>query len=182
MAEAARLKLVMAKITSAAEAHMDRGKLNEQLRQAAVLGASEALHLLLARNADDADREGRTPLIEAAWRGYPGIVRALVKAGAKLDSRDADGKSAVSWAAINGHAGVLSELAAAGTSVDQPDREGFTPLMRAAWNGHLDAVRALVRAGADRSARNRLDRNALDYARDQGNRSVLLALAGGKTQ
>ena len=65
MAEAARLELVMAKITSAAEAHMDRGKLNKKLRQASVLGDSEALHVLLARNADadDADREGRTPAI-----------------------------------------------------------------------------------------------------------------------
>ncbi len=183
-AEAARLKLVMAKVSTATETNTDRGKLNEQLRQAAVLGDSEALHVLLARNADadDTDREGRTPLIEAAWRGYPGIVRALVKAGAKLDSQDAGGKSALSWAAINGHAGVISELAAAGAEVDATDREGFTPLMRAAWNGHLDAVRALVRAGADPTARNRLGRNALDYARDQGNRAILLVLGESQSQ
>lgn len=176
---AARLKNLMTRVARTAGSDGNRAELNEQLRHAAVLGDSEAVHVLLARNADadDADQEGRTPLIEAAWRGYSRIVEALVRAGAKLDARDDSGKNAVAWAAINGHAGVIARMVDAGARVDLPDADGFTPLMRAAWNGHTAAVEALLSAGARADVRNRHGRSAADYAREQGNARVLSALA-----
>ena len=177
--EAQVLKKIMSKVTQATGSGGEREKVNEQLRHAAVLGDVEALYVLLAKNADadDADQDGRTPLIEAAWRGHMGIVSALVGAGARIDSRDKTGKTSVAWAAINGHADVVAELLKAGSSADISDDEGFTPLMRAAWNGHVDVVRALIRAGADSQRRNQAGRTATDYARDLGLRPVLQALA-----
>jgi TPR repeat protein len=169
-----QLKQLMAMVTTATGAAGESTKLNEQLRHAAVLGDTESVHVLLAKNADadDADEEGRTPIIEAAWRGYPAIVKALINAGARLEGKDATGKDAMAWAAINGHAHVVASLIAEGAPVDSPDQDGFTPLMRAAWNGHTAVVMELVRAGARGDLRNRFGRSARDYAREQRNQPI----------
>jgi TPR repeat protein len=184
MVASARLKTLMRNVAPAAQAGGEQSVVNEQLRHAAVLGDSESVHVLLARNADadDADREGRTPLIEAAWRGYPGIINALVSAGARMDARDSSGKDALSWAAINGHVTVIRALAAAGAPLNARDRDGLTALMRAAWNGHDRAVAALIAAGADAGLRDRAGRSAFDYAREQRDGRVLAALGNSRGQ
>jgi ankyrin repeat protein len=176
-----KLNKLMAIVAPTEGAAGESAKLNEQLRHAAVLGDTESVHVLLARNADadNADEEGRTPLIEAAWRGYPGIVKALVDAGARFGAKDATGKDAMAWASINGHAGVVASLISAGCPIDAADKDGFTPLMRAAWNGHAAVVAELVRAGARSDLRNRFGRSAHDYAREQRNTRVLKVLTGG---
>jgi ankyrin repeat protein len=88
-------------------------------------------------------------VIEAAWRGYPRIVKSLIDNGANLNATDGTGKIAVMWAAINGHAPVIMNLLAAGAPLDERDKEGLSALMRAAWNGYADAVRALLAAKAN---------------------------------
>ncbi len=88
---------MMAFVAPASGSPGEKAEINDQLRHAAVLGHSESVHVLLAKNADadNADEEERTPLIEAAWRGYPGIIQALINAGARLDVKDATGKDAM---------------------------------------------------------------------------------------
>ena len=155
-----------------------RRDIEERLRAAATLGDTEEVEQLLAANADieTADEDGRTPLIEAAWRGYGRIAMKLLQAGAQLDKADRSGNAPIAWAAINGHTNLIVMLIEAGASVDIIDSQGFTPLMRAAWNGHGASVTALLAAGAQPRQANRMGKTAIDYARLSGNPGVLRLL------
>lgn len=155
-----------------------RRDIEEKLRAAATLGDSEEVEQLLAANADveTADEDGRTPLIEAAWRGYGRIATKLLQAGAQLDKTDRSGNAPIAWAAINGHTNLIVLLIKAGAAVDVVDSQGFTPLMRAAWNGHGASVNALLAAGAQPRQANRMGKTAIDYARLSGNPGVLRLL------
>lgn len=146
-------------------------ELSERLRIAAALGDVESVYVLLAQgaDADDADLDGRTALIEAAWRGYSRIVKALIDNGANLSSFDNTRKNALMWAAINGHAEVLLGLLAAGSPIDEQDNEGITALMRAAWNSHTAAVKILVNAGARIDIQDKKGLTALQYGDRAGN-------------
>jgi hypothetical protein len=108
----------------------------DKLREAAALGDFETATIMLTQgaDADSSDEDGRTALIEAAWRGYANIIATLIQQGASLGQSDASGKSPLAWAAINGHVAVSRLLLDAGQNPDIPDDEGITPLMRAAWN------------------------------------------------
>ena len=152
-----------------------KGQLSERLRIAAALGDVEAVHVLLAQGADanDADLDGRTALIEAAWRGYDRIVKALIDNGANLAAADNTGKTALMWAGINGHSKVSKMMIDAGIPIDVQDDEGFTALMRAAWNRHPGTVRTLLAAKAKADIKDKSGKTALDYAIQEGNTEVV---------
>ena len=156
-----------------------KSELSERLRIAAALGDVESVHVLLAQgaDADDPDQDGRTAVIEAAWRGYPRIVKSLIDNGANLNATDETGKTAVMWAAINGHAPVITNLLAARAPLDERDKEGLSALMRAAWNGHADAVRALLAAKANTGLVDKKGLRAIDYARRSNNRMTVQLLS-----
>lgn len=155
-------------------------QLGERLRIAAALGDVEAIFLLLAHGADanDSDLDGRTALIEAAWRGYPTIVNALIDKGADLGHTDHTGKTPLVWAAINGHEQVATRLIAAGSPIDRVDEDGTSALMRAAWNGHPGVVQTLLNAGARSDLRDKQGRTVLDLARMGGDRNTIALLEG----
>lgn len=153
---------------------LSKTELSKRLRVAAALGDVESVFVLLAQgaDADGADLDGRTALIEASWRGYARIVKSLIDAGADLRAVDNTKKNAVMWAAINGHAPIIAELVAAGAPINDQDNEGITALMRAAWNSHPKAVEVLLKAGAKVNIRDKKGRTALDYAVMSGNAEV----------
>ena len=161
-----------------------RTELNERLHIAAALGDIESVHILMAEGADvdDPDLEGRTAVIEAAWRGYPNIVKSLISNGANLAATDGTGKNAVIWAAINGHAEVISGLISAGAPTNEQDDEGMTALMRAAWNGHTDAVDALLAAKADPNRRDKKGLSAADYAAKVDAKAIIQKLASAASR
>jgi hypothetical protein len=157
-------------------------ELSERLRIAAALGDDESVHVLLAQgaDADSSGQDGRTAIIEAAWRGYPWIVKTLVDNGANLSATDETGKNAVMWAAINGHASVIKSLIEVATPVNERDNGGISALMRAAWNGHAEAVRVLLTARADANLVDKKGLRAIDYARRSNNRATIDVLAGAR--
>ena len=59
--------------------------------------------MLLAAGAgvDGADRQGRTPLIAAAYMGHADIVGALLDAGASVDHADCEGRTALAVAVLS---------------------------------------------------------------------------------
>lgn len=156
-----------------------KSELSERLRIAATLGDVESVHVLLAQgaDADNPDLDGRTAVIEAAWRGYPRIIKSLIDNGAKLSATDHTGKNALMWAAINGHAPVIKSLLAAGAPLNDQDNEGISALMRAAWNGHMDTVKVLLEAKADPSLRDKKGLRAIGYARKSKNSKLVQLLA-----
>lgn len=88
-------------------------------------------------------KQDRTPLRQAAGRGFDTVVAKLIKA-----------------AQAEGH---LDSLA-----INQSDkRKGKTPLHRAAWFGQTEVVRLLLGAGADAKIKDKNNKTALVLAYEQ---------------
>ncbi|MGE0431234.1 MAG: ankyrin repeat domain-containing protein [Planctomycetota bacterium] len=83
------------------------------LHRAANAGGAGTVEWLLARGADAnaVGRMGRTPLHLAAERNRtPGVVRALIRAGARLDATDDDGLTPLDVARHHGRKALVAEL------------------------------------------------------------------------
>ena len=85
----------------------------------------------LSRTPDcvrETNKNGWTPLHQAAFSGQLEMLNALLKAGAKLDETDHDGDTAVHYAAVQGELPCVEALAAAGAKLDVKDSDGETPV------------------------------------------------------
>ena len=86
----------------------------------------------------------------AAERGHTDVVRALVSAGADVNTQSNDGSSALGFASYKGYIDIVNILLDNGAQIETRDNDkGRTPLWFAAANGRTHVVRALVSAGAD---------------------------------
>jgi ankyrin repeat protein len=103
---------------------------------------NEAMVALLLEAGADPNAGAEPPLLTASRHGRPGVLKALLAKGAKVDS------NALMAAAAEGHADAVGLLLDAGAK----PKSGFGPLHVAARNGRLDAVRVLLKAGADPKA------------------------------
>ncbi|OAR24116.1 serine/threonine protein kinase [Streptomyces sp. ERV7] len=105
--------------------HRRRKKLSDRLFGAIAVGDAARVRAVLRAGADaeGADREGTTPLYEAAVNGRAEIARVLLTAGAAPDAESGG-----------------------------PGAEG-TPLCAAACWAHVETVRVLLTHGADPSLR-----------------------------
>jgi ankyrin repeat protein len=55
-------------------------------------------HLAAGTDVDARDKEDKTPLKHAAFRGYKEIVELLIAKGADVNAKDEDGRTALDWA------------------------------------------------------------------------------------
>ena len=55
-------------------------------------------HLAAGTDVDARDKEDKTPLKHAAYRGYKEIVELLIAKGADVNAKDEDGRTALDWA------------------------------------------------------------------------------------
>lgn len=95
-------------------------------------------------------------------------IRALVEAGAAVDSRAADGSTPLIIAALNGRAEQMAELIAMGADPDATNSWGLTALMAAASEGSPEAMKAILDADPDLNARDQAGRVALHYSVAEG--------------
>ncbi len=93
-------------------------------------------------------------LLEAARKGAPEEVRALISAGMDPDARGRDGKTALMLAAEAGRAGAVQALLEAGANPNVQTPGGGTALALAARNQQREAVRLLLQAGANPKLRD----------------------------
>ena len=77
------------------------------------------------------------------------MVKALIEAGADVESRGHCGQTPLHRAAIEGHAPVITELIKAGADVNATDNDGWAPLHYAVHFGDEDCVALLLAHGAD---------------------------------
>jgi len=91
---------------------------------------------------------GKTPLIQAAYKGRVSAVRALIARKAQLDLRDIWGFSAQLYAAQEGHSEILRDLIAAGANVNLRTWDSFSSLEAARRKGRTEIVEMLGKAGA----------------------------------
>jgi len=140
--------------------------------------------LLASRN-----KEGRTPLLEAACAGHVEVFKMLLQEGSDLSAVDDQGRTALHVAAKQGRlaivqlfitpkeSGWLPVVRSAPNIIDREmqlklleatTKEGWTPLLEAACAGHADVCRALIKAGASIHAKTKNGWNALHLASDGG--------------
>ncbi len=114
------------------------------------------LDLLLAAGADVTSRDSfnGTGLIRAAERGFPRIVRTLLRAGTDVDHVNRLGWTALHEAIILGdgsepYVRVVRSLVAGGADVDLPSAgDGVRPLSHARSRGQQQVAAVLEQAGA----------------------------------
>lgn len=153
-------------------------KSNDKLRNSAARGEVKDLldSLLQGADVDGQDIDGKTAMINAAWRGRPEIIEILLDHGTDIEIADLRKRTPLMWGAINGQSSVVTTLINAGAELDIPDDENVTALMRAAWNGHLKIVNQLLAAGANPNRQDSKGRSALDLAKLEGHKGIVESL------
>ncbi|KAL3450782.1 ankyrin repeat-containing domain protein [Aspergillus insuetus] len=111
------------------------------------------MRLLMAQpgvEIDRPDRDGRTPLANAALTGHKGIVKLLLAEGDKVnpEAPDKDGCTPLILAARAGDASVVRVLMEeARVDSSRTDKKGLSALTHAAEKGHEGVVKILLAAG-----------------------------------
>jgi len=115
----------------------------------------QVAELLVAKGADvnAMSREGRTPLMFAAYRGSTGMVRLLLDKGANVNAAAGQG-TALHWAARWGQPGVAELLIARGADLEARYEHGGTPLHDAVAVGYEKVAALLLEKGADVNAKS----------------------------
>ncbi len=156
----------------------ERTKSNDKLRSSASRGEVKDLldALLQGADVDGQDIDGKTAMINAAWRGRREIIEILLDHGTDIEIADQKKRTPLMWGAINGQSPVVTTLIEAGAELDIADDENVTALMRAAWNGHTKIVNQLLAAGANPNRRDDNGVSALDHAKREGHKEIVKRL------
>jgi len=103
------------------------------------------------------DEHGNTALQLAAERGYRGVCKVLIDAGADVNKKNVSvGWTAVHYAAYEGHSDVLRMLIAHGAVPDLPDNSGDTAEAYAKEWENTECLTILQEAVALREARSKM--------------------------
>ncbi|XP_068755250.1 uncharacterized protein [Montipora capricornis] len=125
------------------------------------------------------DKNGKTALHYAAYKGQFSSVKALVEAGADLDVTDENGVTPLHRAVIEGHSDIVRILLEALCSTDKKDENGNTALHEAAWNGYSKCVELLVKARCNVNLHNRTGYTSLHLAAQNCHCNTVEALLRG---
>ncbi len=153
------------------------------LVEAAEQQASAQALGLIGQGADvnAAAADGTTPLMWASYRGDYLLVKALLKAHARVDVSNAYGANAMLQAAQFGDVRIIAALLAAGANVESPNPDGETALMLVARAGNVEAGRLLLKAGANVNAReNFRGQTALIWAAAESQPEMVKLLVGAR--
>ena len=139
--------------------------LDGQLIDAAGRGDTAAVQRLLTGGARIAarDQQGRTALIAAAYGNQLDAARALIDAGADVNTKDDTQQSAylIATSEVGDDVRLLELTLAAGADVRALDSYRGTGLIRAADRGYPQVIARLLRAGVPVDHVNRLGWTAL---------------------
>ena len=123
------------------------------------------------------DEHGYTALMLACYKGPTNIVKVLLTAGAKMETKEPEHDfTALTLGIQVGKYNIVQALLSASAStevMEVTDNWGNTPLIRSSFNGHPKIVKALLEAGANKDAKNKADKTALDVANEYYNPNIL---------
>jgi ankyrin repeat protein len=110
-------------------------------------GHTAIVQLLLSANAKHdlpSDASQSMPLLLAAQHGFVNIMRALIQAGADVDTRNGDGVTPAYEATNNGHSAALGVLVLSGADMTIGQEQGLSPLFALPSEGGSSLVDELV--------------------------------------
>ena len=123
-------------------------------------------------------RDGSTAILWAAYHSNLEMARALIAAGAAVNTPNHYGITPLLQASRSGDAPLIAALLKAGADAAATHPDGETPLMAASRTGRVDAVRLLLAAGANVNAADDAyqQETALMWAAAEGHVDVVKAL------
>lgn len=148
-------------------------------------GSRDCLVALLGAkaNPDAADKEGRTPLMDACFLGKFDPARVLIQGGAKIGLADKNGDTPAHWACKFMKADkrdfesdqlrvtCLDILRRAGANLDARNKKGSTPLMTAALGDADGLAEFLIESKVNVALKDATGRSALTFAAVHGRKS-----------
>ncbi|MBF2077867.1 MAG: ankyrin repeat domain-containing protein, partial [Synechococcales cyanobacterium T60_A2020_003] len=148
------LEQVQALLDTGADANTVSPDGTSVLMQAAQVGYTEIVRVLLAHHANVnyvRSHYGLTALMVAAAANQGDVLRLLIAAGADVNQSNEDGSTALMIAAFKGYQAIVQQLLAAGAEVNIRDQDGDTALKVAIAHSQSTIVAQLLEAGADLS-------------------------------
>lgn len=109
-------------------------------------GDSENIDLLVRKgmNFDDANEEGRTPLMIASCLGNVALVEKLINLQVDINRKDTEGRTALIFASYVGNIQIVEKLILAGASVNEIDNENAGALVYACQSNFSEIVKKLI--------------------------------------
>lgn len=120
----------------------------------------------------DADKDGNTALLFAAWAGHLHVMKFLLKRGSKFTEKNHNGHTVFLSAANGGRTHVVEWLLTQGFKLSETNNNGDTALLLASYGGHLPLVKRLLEIGANLSERNNNGFTALLSAANGGQKAM----------
>ncbi len=109
------------------------------------------LSFLLAKgsNPNLADRDGTTPLMQAALLGFGEGVDLLVRSKATIDAQNRKGETALILAVLSNKTEIVRALIKAGANADKKDSvQGYSAREYAQRSGRTNGILAMIEAGS----------------------------------
>ncbi len=122
----------------------------------------------------DAAGHATTLLIEAVEHRNPGIVQALIDAGADINGQNDNGDTALMAAISDDEEPIITLLLRIkNINVNLQNREGFSALMMAAEGTRYELIPALLNEGANITLKNAVGQTALDLSGNEQAKALL---------
>lgn len=125
------------------------------------------------------NQDGITPLMEAAYRGYPKSVGLLIEMGGDINVIDIKGNAPLHFA-VRGYENceaITAYLLKSGAMINVINEEGNTPLIIASRYPSVDVISALLGYKAELNTQNKQGWSALMEAAKAGHLPIIKLLA-----